>query len=215
MRPKRPRRPPNPRRSSSDGSRPRTAQVRSQSPRLLSHARSPGRHHLRRQGEEPAAARFVVLPRGGAASAEGALDGRDGLRLRVHDGEERGRVAPHRGVAHQEVQAAIQHPHARRQALPRAAGRPDGGLAALHVLPDRPRRRRALLRAVPVRAGRPRGEGLRREALRHPRMRLPRAGRGGAPALPCARDPPLLGPVPRTGSWRGSARPSSAKSRRA
>ena len=138
--------------------------------------RRAGTRHLRRQGEvDPQAGRQPLLQPGAVRDA--GADRRDRPH-RVARGLHRGRGAAHRADLHQAVQAALQHPAARRQVLPLHRDQPRRGLPArlLHARapPAQPRLLRALLeRQARARHARPARQDLPVPLLRGDGARPP------------------------------------------
>ena len=129
--------------------------------------------HLRRQGEvDPQAGREPLLEP--VAVRHDGADRRDRPH-RVARRRDRGRGAAHRADLHQAVQAALQHPAARRQVLSVHRDQPRRGLPArlLHARAPPPQPR--LLRPLLVRQARPRHARPARQGLPVPLLRGHRA----------------------------------------
>ena len=95
----------------------------------------------------------------------------------------RGRGAAHRAELHQAVQAALQHPAARRQVLPLHRDQPRRGLPARLLHPRAPPARARVLRSLLERQARARHARPARQDLPVPLLRGPGAG----PALAARR----------------------------
>ena len=170
----------------SEGRRSRLAEQRSALPDepgvyLFRDARGQG--HLRRQGEvDPQARRQPLLQPGDARRVrDGRRDRVDRVRPRRH----RGRGAAHRAELHQAVQAALQHPPARRQVLSVHRDLARRGLPArlLHARAPPPRPRSTSARTRTPSASAARSTCSARSSCSAPARAPSPAGARGSPCL--------------------------------
>ena len=180
--------------------------------RRLPVPRPRGQGHLRRQGEvDPQARRRPLLqPR----HARRRRDGRPHPPDRLPARRLRGRGAAHRERVHQALQAALQHPPARRQVLSVPGDLARRGLSArvLHARapPQGPRLLRAVLeRQEGARHARPAAEGVRVSLLQRQPSRAGAAARRAWTTTSSAAGRPAWATSPR----RSTARRSTASSR--
>ena len=141
---------------------------------------------------------------------------RGGRDLLPNDRPHRGARRPHRvrGAArraelHQAVQAAVQHPPARRQVLPVHRDQPRRGLPARVLHARAPPPRSGVLRAVQQRQARPLDARGARQGVHVPLLRGPRAGPPQRLAVPRLLHQALRGAVRRLRQPRGLPRRGS------
>ena len=128
---------------------------------------------LRRQGEvDPQAGRQPLLQPDALRHPRADRRGRPHRGAR---GRDRGGGAAHRADVHQAVQAALQHPAARRQVVPLHRDQPRRGLPARVLHARAPPARARLLRPVLERQARPRDARPARQGLPVPLLRGPGA----------------------------------------
>ena len=167
-----------------------------------------GPGHLRRQGEEPAAAALVVLPGRRQPAPAHRHDGHHRGERRVDDGEDRGRGAPAGVLLDQGVRPAVQREVPRRQVLPVAGGHGRRGVPAGDGGPRRQAQGHPLLRPLRPRLGdprdgRPAAAGLPDAVVQQRRLQALQPDR---PALPARLHRQVRGPLRRQRQRRGAPR---------
>ena len=173
-------------------------------------AEGPG--HLRRQGEEPAAAAVVVLPGHRQPAPAHRHDGDHRGQRRVDGGQDRGRGAPAGVLLDQGVRPAVQREVPRRQVLPVARGDRRRGVPAGDGRPRRQAQGHPLLRPLRPRLGdprdrRPAAAGLPDALVQQRRLQALRA-RSAGPAC-SATSTSARRPASATSAPRSTARSST------